>query len=255
MVNPGSHYDYSKPFAQQVDDYFAGKIPHGDSPILGGTPDIYLKIGFSNLPMTINTAHIGGAVLGSRDTEHSLSKELLSQLPDLLKNPIAVIESKNAQGGRESSVVSIVKAVVNGKPVVAPIYITSSSDHNGKRYDTNAVSTVFRKKNGIRLLTDAINSTNGVGVYYINKTEAQILLDGNGVQFPESSIKDGLNHSIFDAGSPVNRKHLERTDTNIWSGRIQGSSSAGLETARSWTRTESRALSTTARILNSMCLI
>jgi len=43
-----------------------------------------------------------------------------------------------------------------------------------------------------------------------NKKEALNLFDGSGVQFPESSIKDGLNHSIFDAGSSVNKKNRVR---------------------------------------------
>ena len=41
--------------------------------------------------------------------------------------------------------------------------------------------------------------------YTITKeTEAQNLNAGSGVQFPRSSLQDGLNHSIFDTGSSVN---------------------------------------------------
>lgn len=44
----------------------------------------------------------------------------------------------------------------------------------------------------------------------------------SGLQLPGAHISDGLLHSIFDAGSPVNRKYLEQTETRQfknWFGR------------------------------------
>lgn len=204
------HYDYSTPFIQQVDDLLEGKIPEYDSLVIGGTPDVLKKIGFSNLPMTINTEHIKNM---NRDTEHVLSRAFMEQLPELLKDPLAVIESKTKP---ESSTVLLLNAVVNGKPYIAPVYITGTSQQNGVIIDSNNIATTFRKGNAItKLLTDAIQKENAgeTGVYYWKKNEAQNLYAQAGVQFPGSAVQDGLIHSILKNDSPVNRKFMDQTET------------------------------------------
>ena len=168
------------------------------------------NIGFSNLPMTINTEHIKNM---NRDTEHVLSRSFMEQLPELIKNPLAVIESKT---NPESSTVLLLNAVVNGKPYIAPVYVTSNSRQNGVVIDSNNIATVFRKGNAItKLLTDAIQKENAgeTGVYYWKKNEAQNLYARAGVQFPGSAVQDGLIHSILNNDSPVNRKFMEQTET------------------------------------------
>lgn len=204
------HYDYSTPFIQQVDDLLEGKIPERDALVIGKTPDVLKNIGFSNLPMTINTEHIKNM---NRDTEHVLSRAFMEQLPELIKDPLAVIESKTSP---ESSTVMLLNAVVNGKPYVAPVYVTSNSRQNGVVIDSNNIATVFRKGNAItKLLTDAIQKENAgeTGVYYWKKNEAQNLYARAGVQFPGSAVQDGLIHSILKKDSPVNRKFVEQTET------------------------------------------
>ena len=210
------HYDHSKPFIQQVDDLLEGKVPKDDALLIGGTPDVLQKIGFSNLPLTMNAEHIKSM---NRDTEHALSRAFMEQLPELIKNPLAVIESKTNQ---EGSTVILLNAVVNGKPYIAPAYITTTSMQNGLKIDSNNIATVFRKGNAItRMLTDAIQKENAgeTGVYYWKKSEARSLFAETGVQFPGGAIQDGLIHSILKNDSPVNRKYLEQTETKqtlVW---------------------------------------
>ena len=204
------HYDYSTPFIQQVDDLLEGKIPERDALVIGKTPEVLKNIGFSNLPMTINTEHIRNM---NRDTEHVLSRAFMEQLPELIKDPLAVIESKTSP---ESSTVLLLNAVVNGKPYIAPVYITTTSMQNGLKIDSNNIATVFRKGNAItKLLTDALEKENAgeTGVYYWKKKEARDLFESAGVQFPGGSMQDGLIHSILKNDSPVNRKFVEQTET------------------------------------------
>jgi hypothetical protein len=208
--NETEHYDYSTPFIQQVDDLLEGKIPKNDALVIGGTPDVLKNIGLSNLPMTINTEHIKNM---NRDTEHVLSRAFMEQLPELIKDPLAVIESKTSP---ESSTVMLLNAVVNGKPYIAPVYVTGTSVQNGVTIDSNNIATVFRKGNAItKLLTDALEKENAgkTGVYYWKKNEAQNLYARAGVQFPGSAVQDGLIHSILKNDSPVNRKFVEQTET------------------------------------------
>ena len=104
-----------------------------------------------------------------------------------------------------------------------------------KKIDSNNIATVFRKGNAItKLLTDAIQKENAgeTGVYYWKKKEARNLFSGSGVQFPGVDVQDGLIHSIL--------KMIPLSTGNLWIRPKRSSSSAGLGTARWWTRKGSR---------------
>ena len=206
-----SHYDYSKPFAEQVEDWKNGKIPKGDALLVGRTPEILRQIGLSDVPMTFDQKHTDYAVNGTK-ADHQMSMEMMKQLPELLKNPIAIIGSETRAS---DSLVAIIEATINGKPVIAPITIQTTSEVNGIQIDANHLASAYGKKNVVRLLENAIKKENAdsVGVYYLDKNRASNLISDPRVQFPSVSEKTGLIHSIFDAGSPVKRKYLEQTET------------------------------------------
>ncbi len=207
------HYDYSRSFAQQIDDYVAGKFPERDTFVLGKTPDIFQKVGLSALPLTMDQVHVDYALNGTKDADHLMGADLLKELPSLLEKPVAIIESATHPG---NSVVAIVKGEVNGNQLMAAVRVGGRGIQNGATIDSNHVVSPHGKGNAItKLLLDALKKENAgeTGVYYINKTEAQDLCARTGVQFPGTAAQDGLIHSIFDAGSPVNRKYVEQTET------------------------------------------
>ena len=207
------HYDYSRSFAQQIDDYVAGKFPERDTFVLGKTPDIFQKVGLSALPMTMDQIHVDYALNGTKNADHQLGAALLKQLPTLMEKPVAIIESATHPN---NSVMAIVKGEVNGKQVTAAVRVGGKGKQNGLDIDSNHVVSVQGRNNAItKLLADAVRKElNGeTGIYYWNKNEALPLTVGSGLQLPGVHISDGLIHSIFDAGSPVNRKYMEQTET------------------------------------------
>ncbi|MBE7062485.1 MAG: hypothetical protein E7390_01675 [Ruminococcaceae bacterium] len=201
MVEDGI-YDYTKSFAQQVDDWKNGLIPQNDSLLVGATPKVFKEIGFNPLPFTINQRHIDYAINGTKDTDHGLGKALLDQLPQALKTPLAIISSQT-QTGR---VVAILKIQHNGKNVVAPVEINGHARQNNIRIDSNAIASVFGKGNAItKLLADALNdeAKGNISVFYWNKKEALSLLQRAGLQLSGGLPQDGFIHSITENGSPV----------------------------------------------------
>ena len=137
-----------------------------------------------------------------------MGADLLKKLPSLLEKPVAIIESATHS---DNSVVAIVEGKVNGNQLMAAVRVGGGGIQNGATIDSNHVASSHGKGNAItKLLLDALKKENAgkTGVYYINKTEAQDLCARSGVQFPGSTAQDGLIHSIFDAGSPVNRKKV-----------------------------------------------
>ncbi len=202
------YYDYSRSFAQQIDDYVAGKFPERDTFVLGKTPDIFQKVGLSALPMTMDQVHVDYALNGTKNADHQLGADLLKILPSLLEKPVAIIESATHPN---NSVMAIVKGEVNGKQVTAAVRVGGTGVLHKETIDSNHVVSVQGRQNAVsKLLVQAMEKENAgeTGVYYINKTEAQDLCARAGLQLPGSAAQDGLIHSIFDAGSPVNRKKV-----------------------------------------------
>lgn len=219
---PGRIYDYSKPFAEQVDDWMAGRIPQYDTLLIGRTPLLYRQIGLSDVPMTIDQTHLDYMVNGTKNEDHHLGVALVKQLPELLEHPVAVIESATRPG---DSVMAIVKGKVNGKQLMAAVRIGGNGVQNGAQIDSNHIVSAQGRGNAVtKLLNDALQKElrGEMGVYYWNKNEALPLIVDSGVQFPGRLINDDLIHSIFDAASPVNRNYLEQTETRQfkrWYGR------------------------------------
>ncbi len=229
------HYDYSKPFAQQVDDWIGtvaksekwtgDRVPTGDSLVMGATPEVLKKIGLAELPMVFNNdTHLKNAIVSPEDKDHELSVKMLKRLPELLKNPVAVIESASHP---TLNVVAIVEEKVNGKQMIMPVEIGGERNVNNYPADVNVVSTAFGKTNVLtKLLPDAMEKElagKQAAVYYINKKRAIELLTTARVQFPGDFSKDGYIHSISDPLSPVNKKSLQQTETQQFKRWFKGS--------------------------------
>ena len=208
------NYDYTKSFAEQVEDYKQGKIPKGDTLLVCPTPEVLQKIGLNPLPMTINTTHVDYALNGTKDINHSLGQALISQLPTAIQNPAAVISSQT-QG--KTSLVVLLPIQHLGNTVIAPVYIDGFGRQNGIVIDSNAITSVFGKRNAVtKLLRDAIQEErNGnTAVFYYNKKIADPLLQVAGLQLPGGLIpRGGYIHSIRENDSKINLKFKNITET------------------------------------------
>lgn len=212
-VRYAAKYDYTKPFAKQVDDYKAGKIPKGDTLLLGGTPKVYQSIGFTALPMTMNTTHIDYALYGTKDADHFMGETALKQLPQSLEKPVAVFLS---QTHGTTSVIALLNFTVNGKQTVAPIVIDGYGKTNSVVIDSNAVASTYGKTSAIdQLYNAAQEQANGkFALLYANKKEALSLLRRAGHQLTGTLIPhDGFYHSIREKASPVKLKFNYVTET------------------------------------------
>lgn len=204
-----SAYDYSKTFAEQIDDWKAGKTPEYDTLLVGGTPDVLQKVGLNALPITINTAHVKDALsFNAKHPDRNIGENLLKQIPEALENPVAIIASKTHS---DTSVVVLLKLQSeDGRPIIAPIVIDGYGRQNGLRIDSNAVASVHNRNNAItKLLSEAIREEqNGnIAIYYYNKKIANPLLQGVGLQLPDGLIPHGgYIHSIRENSSPVKNK-------------------------------------------------
>lgn len=206
-------YDFSKSFAEQIDDYKKGNFPKRDTLILGGTPDILQKIGFNALPMTISQSHVDYAINGTKDSDHYLGETLLKQLPKVLEEPVAVyISESNPQ-----RVVVLLEMQQNGKNIIVPVEVDGYGEQNNLRIDSNSVTSVYGKNNAVsgqlfRAMTN--NSKKHISLFYLNNKKATSLLQRAGLQLPGRLVQaNGFIHSIREPGSIVNVKFKEQAET------------------------------------------
>ena len=204
-------YDYSKTFAQQIDDYKAGKFPRNDTLVVCGTPEVFQKIGLNALPMTYAQGHLRDA-LANVDGDH-LGEALLKKLPAAMQDPLAIINSATRPG----RLVAIVEIQGQTRNTIAAVEIDGTGLSNGYTIDANAITSAHSRDNALsNLLRNAVISelAGKNSIYYWQKNKAIQRLNGIGVQFPgSSSIADGYIHSIRDAGSFVNTKFENVTQT------------------------------------------
>lgn len=200
-------YDFTKPFAEQVDDWKAGKIEKNDTLVVGSTPEVFQKVGFNALPVTINQTHVDYAINGTKDEEHHIGEPMLKQLPRAMKSPVAIIASESQRG---TSVVALLPFIKDAKSVVIPVYIDGLGRQNSIVIDSNAVTSIYEKKNAVTgLLKNAIEKSNNgeTTLFYVDKVKAAALYQVARVPMPKMPDTDnGFVASIRDEGSTVKPK-------------------------------------------------
>ena len=200
-------YDFTKPFAEQVDDWKAGKIEKNDTLVVGSTPEVFQKVGFNALPVTINQTHVDYAINGTKDEEHHIGEPMLKQLPRAMKSPVAIIASESQRG---TSVVALLPFIKDAKSVIIPVYIDGLGRQNSIVIDSNAVTSIYEKKNAVTgLLTNAIEKSNNgeTTLFYVDKVKAAALYQVARVPMPKMPDTDnGFVASIRDEGSTVKPK-------------------------------------------------
>lgn len=208
-VNGSSRYDYSKSFAEQVDDWLAGEIPTNDTLILGGTPQIYQDIGFTALPITIDQRHLRSILRTPKNPDHDLGVDIVKRLPELIADPVLIIEDETALDGN----VFIVFGERNPKTdrqIIGAMRMSSGSSVNGISIDANRLKTSHSRGDLTERIARAVkkeNSGESAAVYYVDKQRATDLLEPAQSQVLATLVRpDGFVNSIDSPLSPVNRK-------------------------------------------------
>ena len=244
---PGQ-YDFTKSFGEQVRDYESGKFPPHQALLVGNTQDsdALESLGFSNVPITYSTGHLSDAIKANADPAHKANAKLLEQLPEALKHPVAVIAS-DSKGKENNSVVvftelkymyekakhdrngnivrdkdgNVVTEPVldrNGRPRydlrMAAVALDGRARVNGEDVDSLHVTSFYAKPASLLETALKKEKMGQTAVFYFDRKKASDFLARAGVQFPGGyKVKDGLNHTLDEEGSPVKGWFVDRTGT------------------------------------------
>lgn len=221
-------YDYSKPFAQQVDDWLKqdGTFPQNDTLLVGRTPQVLLDIGVPALPVTIAQKNLRENLLGQyrgsaeEIADHAISAEDMKKLPEKLANPVAIIADRRLVRNKwvvsESAIDILVEMQINGKDTLVPIRITGNAMQQGTGIDANVVSSIHGNRDAISRLKYAMDndSSENILVFYSQKDKTAAYLRKAGYTITSwPNISDGVIHSITDANSPVKLRVSTQTET------------------------------------------
>lgn len=200
---------------------------------MGRTPNVYTKIGFNQLPMTITAKHVYSIAKTKSEAMkdynnhppkmnfHGMGDKAVKQILNKISDPVMVIahqefttEQQNSHSS-EHKVIAIVELISNGKSVIAPIEIDAETKVGEHYIDSNNVASYFEKNSVDEIIREAIARENigETGFYYLDKKRATAILKKSGHQLPSILMTDNSNIIIRNISENVNTKINHFTQT------------------------------------------
>lgn len=200
-ADPDIRYSVSSDdiFAKQVDSALDEDLSENrhNALYIRDTPNLLGEVGLGDLPLCITAKHVQNIVTdkGENSSWHGLSRGLVKRLPELLSNPVMILDSYTKPG----DVIVVTSAVDgDGNPVVAAIHPNGEATVDGQTGPANFITSVYGKENFWSWVEN--NAKHG-NVLYWNKKKSQTLAALAGVQFPGNSAKSGSDTSQTLAGT------------------------------------------------------
>lgn len=174
---------------------------------VGRTPKNLLDLGFANLPMTMGPKHIylmvnkEGIFTGNDDHYHNLGEKIVSDLPEIISDPVITYVESYGEGNNSPTVVLVSNYLdADGKPILVFVRFSQATDFIDVEIRTNAISTAYGNKQNsvISKITEAYNEGR---ILQANK-KSYLIQDGNPVpsslwsQCPEALWKDSFADNI-----------------------------------------------------------
>lgn len=176
-------------FSKQLDKLASGKLPPRADLTVCSTPEVLKRVGAKILPMTIRQ----NTVKKITQDKHDISLEQLKKLPEALRRPLMVFDSKT----KADSLVILTSLQDNsGKSIVAAVHLNKRMKH----HEVNAIASVYGKDNN-NVFVKWIKENK---LKYINKKRAVKWAQSTGLQLPgEAFPDDSLNNNINDNNENV----------------------------------------------------
>lgn len=189
-----------KTFAEQVDEVLAGTFPFYSALKVCDTPDIMLKIGCQQLPILYTQRHLKNALqpLDDKEHKHGLKIEQIKSLPDLLENPIMIMDSLS----RDDSIIIVTEENdLNNNPILISIRPNGMGRYELQEIDSNFITSVYGRNRFDKFLRSAIEEEK---ILYCNKTKSQTLFERWGEQYSELTNNLDFDKIIHQSKNIVN---------------------------------------------------
>lgn len=220
---------FQQEYESNVDKVLNGKYNSTDPLIIGRTPDVFVKIGMAQLPVTITPNHVYSIAKTEAEAKadgrynkntnyHGLGETAVKDIMTEISDPIMVIvspdQNKVFDKKRNSShrIIAIVELTVDGKNIIAPIEVNAEIASGTERIDSNLIVSYYERDNISKLISEAIaqETIGETAIYYGIKKRIEDFVKQLGLQLPARfknisdsdiiirDISENVNMSIKD---------------------------------------------------------
>ncbi len=134
-------------FGQEVDDCLEGKLEQTSAVWVGTVPEVLQQNGCGTMDLYITQKHLRNILqtsLQNRSHYHNIELRQFKQLPELLSNPVAILQSKSHPG----SVIVVLNAQdKQNNSLIVPIRTDGHAFYQRKRVEANFILSVYGKRN------------------------------------------------------------------------------------------------------------
>ncbi len=228
-----------KTFAEQVDAVLSGadmNISHLE--VLKVTPPLLRMVGVPNLPILMTAKHLR-TITQDGGTEsanyHGLGAELVKRLPELISDPVMIMDSISPDDKAKNSIVIVTQMFdKENRPVIGAIMLNGVGRQDSKVIGANILTSAYGKKNFQSFIERNIEQGS---VLYVDKEKSQALSVNPGIQFPDVMASLSFNTIIRKTNAFVNRDEQKSSEKskrlplliNLFAGPSAGKTTAALE--------------------------
>ena len=179
-----------KPFDKQVDDVLSGAdTTSSHLEVLKVTPPLLRMVGVPNLPILMTARHVKTITQenGSDSANyHGLGVELIKKLPELISDPVMIMDSISPDAKAKNSIVIVTQMLdKENRPVIGAIRLAGrGNDLNGFEISANIMTSAYGKDNFQSFIERNIEQGS---VLYVDKAKSQVLFETPGSNFPTTS--------------------------------------------------------------------
>ncbi len=171
-------------FASQVEAVAAGAITERTLLYIMQTPTILQEVGAINLPLIVTSSHLKASI-GTDNTNphlnyHGIDKEIIKQLPNILSNPVMIMDSLT----KPNSSIVVVTDKIDDKncPIICSIKLNGSGRLNDKVTPANILTSVYGKDKFENFIKSNLEKDS---LLYYDKEKSQELSGKLGIRFPD----------------------------------------------------------------------
>lgn len=164
---------YKEDFAKRFDDFLAGKLKSNETLTVTETPDVLVKLGAKQLPITISQDVLRKDMFG----KHSLTEKAIKKLTEALHEPIFVFNSAT----EKNSLVVVTDIEHNNRSVMVAVHL----NYSDKWHQVNKIASAYERSNENSYLTWIDEGR----LRYIDNKKSSDWLRIRGLQLPKMNTK------------------------------------------------------------------
>ena len=183
-------------------------MPFYSSLKIGNTPQILIDVGCSQLPMLYTQKHLKDAIkpINEKEHQHGLSVNQIKNLPELLENPIMILDSPS----KPDSIIVVTSEIdTKNNPVFVSIKPNGKGRYLVEEMDSNFVTSVYGRNNFIDFFRKVLEEDK---LLYCDKIKSQVMFERWGEQYSELTNNLDYNKIIHQSRNIVNTKTEEKSE-------------------------------------------